>query len=291
MNKQQPLTYTDAFTLRTFQYVLDNRGLETSGHNTRLSLPYAEGNQSFAFDSENDTQPKTDKLWSAVEWRQFLHPDLSYPLGEVADGEQLYYSRPMLAFRTWYELNSTINPGPGIVPYNSTFWLNGTEHELQAPFLDMGLGCSQYNNYFTGMGNCICFDGEPVTYDWYHDNNMTCIPPKLYIWGFSSYVTFVGLVLELIWIVLALWVRGYTQWWSSLMKHRQVKTAGLIRNVMEVGPALVRYLDGDEVSLEGDLAEKLQRCRRIGYKGEFHENGKLLSLKIVPLNTEDEVEG
>lgn len=141
------------------------------------------------------------------------------------------------------------------------------------------------------MGNCICFDGEPITYDWYHDNNMACMPPKLYIWGLSSYVTFVGLVLELIWIVLALWVRGYTQWWSSLMKHRQVKTAGLIRNVMEVGPALVRDLDGDEVSLEGDLAEKLQRCRRIGYKGEFHENGKLLSLKIVPLNTEDEVEG
>lgn len=46
----------------------------------------------------------------------------------------------------------------GQMPYNSKLWLNGGAISLDAPFVDVGYGCSGGNG-FVSLGNYICYRG------------------------------------------------------------------------------------------------------------------------------------
>jgi hypothetical protein len=107
----------------------------------------------------------------------------------------------MIAYNATLELDTAIAPGPGIVPYNSTLWFNGTGYELSAPFLNADRACSWFGD---PLGSCLCYDDNPIYTDWRTNltgANMKCINDNnSYIWGFSSFICLIGLALEIWWI-------------------------------------------------------------------------------------------
>lgn len=86
-----------------------------------------------------------------------------------------------------FMLDDSVQSGSGVMPYNSTFWFNGVGNELSAPFLKLGGKCTPHNNFFTSLGSCVCYRGNPIEYDWYNDDNMFCISQRGYVWDFSSF--------------------------------------------------------------------------------------------------------
>lgn len=83
-----------------------------------------------------------------------------------------------------YVLDQKINPGPGIIPYNSTFWYNKTAHALSAPFINIANNCVDHMGVRNEFGLCVCWLGQPLTYNWTATENITCISGKATIGGF-----------------------------------------------------------------------------------------------------------
>lgn len=169
------------------------------------------------------------------------------------------------AYQADFILDDTIAPGPAVVPYNSTFFLNGTEYELAAPFVKFGEECGPHNSYYTSMGSCVCYRGEPIAYDWDNQDNLFCVGKGEYAWGFSSYVTLAGLVLEAVWAIVcwAMWLDANVN--SGLLKSRR-RASGFVRNALDLADAVNRDL-GLRTCAHSDkeLVEALDRCDDVGF--------------------------
>ncbi|KAI1864463.1 uncharacterized protein JN550_009020 [Neoarthrinium moseri] len=280
--------FSYAFTRRMLQVVFNSTGVNTTGSNTVINLPEADTTAAVdLIDTRFYTKylsvdvGREDELPEVLEFLDFKHVDFATNSEEETQHMKLFNTWPMLAYLKPYILNDSMS-GPGIVPYNSTLSFNGTEHALDAPFLDIGFGCSHPYNYFTALGNCVCYNGEPLTIDWYQDSNMACLDSPRYVWGFSSFIVFIGLLCELIWIIFAICIRGYCQWWSVLMKYPRVKRAGVVWNVLELAEALNRDLEVDRASLREDILRKSLKTRdSIGYEADVDAFGRLKDLHIV----------
>lgn len=262
--------------------------MNTTGYNTEIDLPSSDDTAAISFDFYHDpTNVALDvtryaSLYAAVNGYEYKHLNWTQKSSDDVQYVQYFNTWPMFGYPAYYVLNDSVAAGPGVIPYNSTFQLDGTAYSLEAPFLDIGYECSHPFTYFTALGNCICYDGTPLTVDWYRGDNVVCLDSPVYTFGFSSYIVFVGLICETIWIVFALWIRGYCQLWCKLTKHDRVRRAGVIRSVLELAEAVQRDL-GEEIALteEHVLRDRLAKFGNIGYTADYDEFGTLQGVRIV----------
>jgi hypothetical protein len=156
--------------------------------------------------------------------------------------------------------------GPEIVPYNSTLWYNGTSLQLSAPFLRFDQTCSWFND---PLGVCMCLKDTPIYTDWRADSsggNFKCInDSNSYIWGFASFISIIGLYMEIIWIFGCWLIWAEATRCSNLVNANRPGT-GTIRNIIDISGAIRKDL-GDHTSLynESLLREELDRCPQVGY--------------------------
>lgn len=176
---------------------------------------------------------------------------------------------------TRYSLDPSITPGRGIVPYNSTFWYNKAEVEIDAPFLDVGSRCTHHDTPLSALGACVCYRGEPVRRDstLLSPENIICVSEQGYVWGFSSILTLVGMILEVIWCFICwiLWVDANAN--SELLRHRR-RTDGLLRHVLDLAEAVNKELGpGCAEYSSQELEEELEKRDSVGYVVETLSNG------------------
>jgi hypothetical protein len=168
---------------------------------------------------------------------------------------------------TTFILDTSIQHGPGIVPYNSTLFYNSTAHTISAPFLRLGANWAPptRDSVWTSDGTCICYRGDIIPYDWLNNDNMPCVSDRGYAWGFSSFITLVGLVLEAIWAIACwpIWLDANVN--SELLRHGR-SGAGVIRSVLDLAESLNRDLGADTCAYsDGELAQALQKCELVRY--------------------------
>ncbi|EAQ88439.1 predicted protein [Chaetomium globosum CBS 148.51] len=162
-----------------------------------------------------------------------------------------------------FHLDPSVSSGPEVVPYNSTVWYNGTRIALRAPFLDLGSKSCSWSHPL--LGECICYDGRPLTEDFRLDANKLCIGGDRYMWGFSRTLIFIGLSLEVIWCFVCLILLFLSTQQSSLVRHGR-PTAGVTRTILDLSEALNRDLGPDTSwHTESQLKKGLLRHRPVGY--------------------------
>ncbi|KAH8662559.1 hypothetical protein BX600DRAFT_437940 [Xylariales sp. PMI_506] len=284
-----------AFTSRTFHLIYNSTGENSTGYNTEIRLP--EVTNSTTLETIMDTKkiahnfPHLHSLSTTLHWKNFENA-----IGETAsqnDSKLVEYFNtwPMLAYPVSYSLDELLQPGPGIIPYNSTFVFNSTTYQIEAPFLDIGYKCSNPFNYLTALGNCVCYDGVPLEYDWYQDQNVVCLDSPNFSWGFSSYVVFIGLICEGVWIVFYMWIRAYCLRYSKLLKHSRMKNSGVRWSILEVAEAMGRDLrDTTPLERERDIRKRLGKCKNIRYNIDQDEKGNFRGVYVVSANDTGDIE-
>ncbi|ETS80267.1 hypothetical protein PFICI_07796 [Pestalotiopsis fici W106-1] len=276
--------FSYAFTTRMFQVVFNATGLNITGYDTPINLNTTDATAVIDLMEESYSVvdvTRENQLPESLEFNQFHYVDWANHSQDNLHDIKLFNTWPMYATPDSYVINDTIRPS-GVIPYNSTFTFNGTEYSLEAPFLDIGHGCSHPYNYFTALGNCVCYNGEPITYAWYSDDNVVCLDSPRYVWGFSSFIVFIAAILELVWVIFAIMIRGYCQWWSELMKYPRVKRAGLVWAILEISEAMKRDLDDEGgMTHERILRQNLSNQDNIGYATHVDEHGIVQGVQIV----------
>lgn len=149
-----------------------------------------------------------------------------------------------------------------IVPYNSSLWYNGTSINIEAPFLNLRKNCF----WDSPLGYCLCYNGQPLPSDIQSNstNPMVCLNGNLYNWGFSSFLTVIGLSLESLWALacFCLWVFAKR---SKLVSHGR-SSVGTVRNVLDLAEIVNAQLgQGTSVYPDQKLREELEKCPPVGY--------------------------
>ncbi|KAF7539754.1 hypothetical protein G7054_g1881 [Neopestalotiopsis clavispora] len=277
--------FSYAFTTRMFQVVFNATGLNFTGYDTPINLNATDALTVIDFTEKNKRVldvTRENQLPGSMDFYQFHYVNWVNHSQNLGEDIKLFNTWPISTDPDSYVINNTVRARGGTIPYNSTFSFNGTDYSLDAPFLDIGHGCSHPYNYFTALGNCVCYNGEPITYPWYSDDNLVCLDSPRYVWGFSSFMIFLAAILELIWVIFAILIRGYCQWSSQLMKYPRVKRAGFVWEVLEISEAMRRDLgDQDSMTHEKILRECLSRQDRIGYAIDLDSCGVLQGVNII----------
>lgn len=160
-----------------------------------------------------------------------------------------------------FTLNQSISLNPGVLPYNSTIWLDDSPVSLAAPFLDVGYKCSG-NTAFTKLGNCVCYKGEPISLDVLSAERAICNTAPGYVWGFSSYLTRLGLILEAVWMACCLICYIRLSLRSDLVNKEPIRTAGTMRLALDCSESIRNDIGPEADSLsESDLAKRLKEFK------------------------------
>lgn len=180
------------------------------------------------------------------------------------------------------------------LPYNSTIWLNGTAIQLAAPFLDVGHGCYS-PSLFTGLGNCVCYKGEPVPVHYLSKTKAVCRTVPGAVWGFSAFLTRLGLYPEASWMACCAICYGAMLGFSKLLRRKLIWTTSTRR------AALVFSRVAEETKGEGldqlnekELASRLKGLK-LGYlrqsgscqETDDNENPSAIRLVENPTHRED----
>ncbi|KAI0966613.1 hypothetical protein F4678DRAFT_484223 [Xylaria arbuscula] len=178
--------------------------------------------------------------------------------------------------------HNTAYLGPGIVPYNSTLELRNETLLLPSPFLSFGIGevsCSWWNS---STGECPCFLGKPLEFDWAIDQKYACIGAPGYVWGFSRFILLIAITLEATWIIGCWVIRWRTTVGSNLIEYNR-RNVGTIRHVLDLSEAVNRDL-GPNTSIYSDheLRSALSKCPPIGY--EVESKGELSHIGLVTVH-------
>ncbi|KAI1314060.1 hypothetical protein F5Y03DRAFT_336030 [Xylaria venustula] len=181
-----------------------------------------------------------------------------------------YNTSAVPAYWSLFSLNQSIQLRPGIVPYNSTLWFNDTLIPLDAPFLDIGFNCSgSYTNDFNRLGNCVCYKGQPIPLELM--DNPICNTAPGYVWGFSSFLTRLGLILEAVWMACCFITYPWLLRRSKLLKSESVKSAKAMRLLLDCAEAAYSDLGPDAKDIcEDEIARRLENIE-VGYHTEEHE--------------------
>ncbi|KAK3319971.1 hypothetical protein B0T19DRAFT_468036 [Cercophora scortea] len=171
-------------------------------------------------------------------------------------------------------------PQAGIVPYTSTLWYNGNGTALAAPFLNFGQGCRWSASV---LGECLCYKGQPMTADFRIKEHFICTNGSQYVWGFSSFITQIGIILEAVWclVCICLWVSSTQH--SNLVRHDRT-AIGAVRNMLDLSEAISEELKGN-ISLYTDkeLRKALKSSNPVGYAVRSRKDGgDYLGLVPVP---------
>jgi hypothetical protein len=187
-------------------------------------------------------------------------------------------------YEATFSLDESIIPGPGVVPYNSTIWWDGRRIELEAPFLDVSVGgCSAWLG--NSLGACLCRGNEPIMHNFLTQENMQCVGQDGYVWGISSFVCFVGLAMEIVWVIGC-----YAMYFSAYRQSRLVlggrSGAGRIRNVLDLAEAI----RGDLGEWTGAYQEKalkkaLDRCPPVRFVVAESKDVECIRLTSLPAET------
>lgn len=200
---------------------------------------------------------------------------------EVADVKKPWFNDtfqldPSVNMSGWTKSYQTLDP----VPYNSTLWWNGSAIPLEAPFLDLPARVEDCN-WFGPSGMCVCYRDALLTSDFRDENNLICISEDGYVWGFSSVITLVGMILEVCWIVgcFGMWLDLHINCNLFRMNRRG---SGVVRNILDVGGAIRHDLGGDTGAYENrDLLKELEKLPPVGY--EVDDSGQQGRISIVSM--------
>ncbi|KAI1128706.1 hypothetical protein F5Y10DRAFT_291740 [Nemania abortiva] len=163
------------------------------------------------------------------------------------------------AYWSLFVLNQTVGFGPGVVPYNSTIWLNGSSFALDAPFLDFGLG------------NCVCYNGQPISPDLLSNDRAICNTAPGYVWGFSSYITRAGLILEAVWMVCCFVAYPWLLCRSELLHLEPIKSAKAMRLLLDCSEAISDEIGVNAKSLREEAIVRRLKNIKIGYHTDAPE--------------------
>jgi hypothetical protein len=190
-------------------------------------------------------------------------PDILIQERAIGYGGDIY--SPLYAIETWYSRNDSIQPGPGIIPYNSTVTYNNQTINFEAPWIKLGSECAPHNTFFTDVGQCVCYKDQPLPYDLFSSNYIHCVNKSGYAWGFSSFVVLLGLCFLSAWLFgcWAIWLDANIN--SVLVKNRK-RTYGSLRTSIDLVESVKRDLGDRTYSLsDGQLKKELDKCDDIGY--------------------------
>ncbi|GAW22601.1 hypothetical protein ANO14919_121430 [Xylariales sp. No.14919] len=171
------------------------------------------------------------------------------------------------AYWSLFVLDQSIQLEPGLIPYNSTIRLNDTPVPLHAPFLDVGFNCSGPNiNDFNGLGNCACYKGQPIPLNLLEDPICNTAPG--YVWGFSSFLTRLGLIMEAVWMACCSIAYPWLLHRSKILTSEPVKSAKALRLLLDCAEAVYNDVGPDAKDLcEDEITRRLENIE-IGYRAE-----------------------
>ncbi|GAW17797.1 hypothetical protein ANO14919_072640 [Xylariales sp. No.14919] len=172
--------------------------------------------------------------------------------------------------------------GPGIVPYNSTLVLENKKLSLPAPFLSFGIGEFDCSWWDSSTGECPCYLGKPLEADWAITDQYSCIGASGYVWGFSSFILAIGVVLEAVWIIGCWVTRWRTTVGSNLIENNR-RNIGTVRNLLDLAEAINQDLGPDtSIYTDVELRDALRKCPPVGY--ELESRGGLKHIGLVTVH-------
>ncbi|KAI1879814.1 hypothetical protein JX265_001435 [Neoarthrinium moseri] len=188
-----------------------------------------------------------------------------------------------LMYRSNVQLDNSIPNHPGIVPYNSTLWLNGTQFDLAAPFLDIGYGCTGPEpGPFTSLGNCICYRGEPIPPEFLADKRIICNTAPGFVWGFSSNFLVIGLILETIWLGLCLFTNLSLSTSVTMLKDPRARNTSNMLLALDFSEGARNDLGSIDVrQVSEESLRKALKGHRIGYERASGETEDDFSLNLM----------
>lgn len=177
--------------------------------------------------------------------------------------------------RAEFELDSSIPYGPASVPYNSTLWYRGVDIPLQAPFLTpQNCTWSQIQHSYdeSRLSDCICYKGQLILQDFRVDDHKVCTGGAEYVWGFSRFLTLIGLIHELLWVFICIYLYFSTN--RSTINRHDRSAIGTLRNAMDFAEVVKEEL-GDNICLytNRQLMEALSQSPPIGYATKERGDG------------------
>ncbi|KAI8633859.1 hypothetical protein F5Y19DRAFT_471116 [Xylariaceae sp. FL1651] len=140
---------------------------------------------------------------------------------------------------------SGYSQGSGILPYNSTLQYRNISIHLSAPFVEFGIGDTDCTWWNSTTGECPCYRGKPLGSDWAIGREFVRIGAQGYVWGFSSFILIISLILETVWVI----------------------GIGTARHILDLAEAMNRDL-GLHTSTYTDieLRDALKNCPPVGYQ-------------------------
>lgn len=169
--------------------------------------------------------------------------DTSTPRAKDVKFEYARFSRSLFA------LNMLIpyDKDAGVVPYNSSLWYKNNTIPLLAPFLNFNSTAPWLG---APLGESVCYNGKLLTEDFRIESHKACTGGTNYVWGFSSFITRLGLLLECLWCSVCLHLWFYSAKHSTLAKYNRPCTR-TVRNIFdlavvikhELGPHTCLYSD------------------------------------------------
>ena len=147
---------------------------------------------------------------------------------------------------------------PGKMPYNSTIWLNGSAIPLSAPFVDIGYGCSG-NGVFGSLGNCVCYKGQPISFDLLSEGRTICNTAPGYVWGFSSVLLRLGLAFEATWMACCFTCYLWLSLRSDLVRKKTLRSAGAMNFALEFSETVCEVEQAAPQLSEDDLMGRLDK--------------------------------
>lgn len=214
-------------------------------------------------------------------YRQFTGFHFAGAGQEVASEDTPWFNTtfeldPSVNMSSWRRSYMALDP----VPYNSTLWWNGSAVSLGAPFMNLPARAEDCN-WFGVTGMCLCYRDALLTSDFRGDDNLICISEEGYVWGFSSVITLIGVVLEVCWIVgcFGMWLDVHIN--SSLFRMNR-RGSGVVRNILDLGGAIRNDLGRDTGAYgNGALLKELEKLPPVGY--EVVDNGQRGRISIVSM--------
>lgn len=209
--------------------------------------------------------------YSAIDSLQFVAPGQKESTLNPSDTFNV--SSFQRTYWSSFAYNESIKPDAGVIPYNSTLWLNQVAFRLSAPFLDVGYQCSG-QSIFTSLGNCVCYEGQPIPIERLGDDKMLCNTAPGYVWGFSSNLLVKGTAMEAAWLACTFLCYVGLKCGSRMIRvdKQGDKTEGLMRLALDFSESARDDLGSEQsrVLKEKELKKGLEGFR-IGYQRDSEE--------------------
>ncbi|KAI0543773.1 hypothetical protein F4679DRAFT_82893 [Xylaria curta] len=271
-----------ALTRQFLQIGLDARDWVHSGWRTKLNESTIVKDEPVSLEWWNATElPAKSQcknvpqqgIYPALRAVTLQEPGEFYPAKDKVDSRPYNESTLGAAYWSLFTLNQSIRLEPGIIPYNSTIRLDGRSVTLDAPFLDIGFNCSVSpdSSSFNSLGNCVCYKGQPISLDLLSDDKAICNTAPGYVWGFSSYLAHLGLILEAVWMASCFVAYPWLLHKSKLLHTEPIKSAKTMRLLLDCSKAVRKDIGTDTKMLrEKELVQGLKNIR-IGYRTDVNE--------------------